>query len=571
MKNVATTILLLAALLGGCVPEGGNGLKVKLAEGFDPSKEAVESECAYLYYLMARNAESVGKPDEARVAYEKALVCDQHAASIMRSLAELLAKTDKKREAAGWMERIIKENPGNTGARSYLADLYLGLGQPDKAEAIYRESIAKDAKDFDAQLYLGLLLARQKKLAEARDILEALLKANPGYGGAYPYLARLYTELGDKDKAQTTYEKGLKVGWTPLLAFEYAAFAEKGGQLDEALKVYRRILQEDESSEGLRSKIVALLLKADRIPEAIKELQTLRTYSSEPTKVELNLSRLLLEQKRYDEAQSHLRAALGVDPDFNEARILLALVFDEQDKDDEAIKVLREVPADSSQYEDATQMLMKLIAQGQGGEAAEKFIRARIGEAKTRQASFYLALVELLKERKAYGEAEVAFAEAMVLFPEDSDLYLGFAVLEDEIGGGEKALAAMKKLLAAKPNDPYALNYIGYTLADQGADLPQALDYVQRALAARPGDGFVRDSLGWVLFKMGKYAEAASELEKARAIEPDDATINEHLGDTYQKLGRTKDALAAWAKALESPKEDAKKEHLRQKINEAGK
>lgn len=570
MKKAVTTILLLAALCGGCSLGGGNGLKAKLAEGLDPSKGTVDSECAYLYYLLARDAELAGKLDDARVSYEKALVCDLHATSIMRNLAVLLARTDKKREAAAWMERIISENPADVSARSYLANLYLGMEQPDKAEAIYREIIAKDAKDYDDRLFLGLLLARQKKFGEARDILEGLLKASPTYGGAYPYLARIYTEQAELDKARTTYEKGLEVSWSPLLAFEYAGFLEKGGKTDEALKVYRRILQEEESSEGLRSKIVALLLKADRVPEAIKELEALRVYASEPLKVELNLSRLLLEQKRYDEALTHLRETLKIDVGFNEARLLMALIYHEQGNDTSANQVLAEVLPGSPLYEEATLMQVKLLVQGQGGEAAEKLLRERLGESKSRKASFYSALAELLQERKDSAAAAAVYEEAMALYPENSELYLEYAVLQDELGGGAKALAAMKKLLAAKPDDPYALNYIGYTMADRGENLPQALDYVQRALQARPEDGFVRDSLGWVLFKMGKFAEAAVELEKARAAEPEDATINEHLGDVYMKLGRTKDALSAWAKALDSPKDTAVKEHLRQKINDVG-
>ncbi|NTV13820.1 MAG: tetratricopeptide repeat protein [Desulfobulbaceae bacterium] len=569
MKRVVTIMLLLATLCGGCSLGGGNELKAKLAEGRDPSKETVDSDCAYLYFLLGRNAELAGKSDDARESYEKALVCDLHSVPIMRRLAALLATMGKKRDAAAWTERIISENPGDMPARSFLANLYLGMEQPDKAEAIYREIVAKDAKDYDDRLYLGLLLARQKKFAEARNILEALVQANPTSGAPYPYLARLYLELGEQEKARATYEKGLEVSWSPLLAFEYAGFLEKGDKIDGALKVYRRILQEDDTSEGLRSKIVALLLKAERIPEAIKELEALRVYASEPTKVELNLSRLLFEQKRYEEALGHLREALGIDAGLNEARILMAVIHHEQGNDAAAVKVLSEIRPGSSLFEDATQMLVRLVAQGQGVAAAEKFIRERLVDPKTRQASFYSSLAELLQERKDLLAAEAVFDEALALYPENSELYLEYAVLQEELGGKAKALAAMKKLLAAKPEDPYALNYIGYTMADRGENLEQALDYVRRALAQKPDDGFVRDSLGWVLFKLGRVAEAAAELEKAREIEPGDSTINEHLGDVYLKLGRTKDALDAWAKALEAPKEEAGKESLRQKINDA--
>lgn len=570
MKKVVAGIILLTALCGGCSLGGGSGLKAKLAEGLDPSTDLVDQDCSYLYYLLGRNAELTGKLDDAREYYEKALVCDLHSAQIMRSLAGLLINMGNKREAVTWMERVVDENPNDVSARSFLANLYLNMEQPDKAETIYREIIAKDEKDYDDRLYLGLFYARQKKFGEARDVLQSLLKLNPDYAAAYPYLARVYDELADKAKARSTYEKGLALNWTPGLGFELATFLEKEGNIDEAIKAYRRILDEDEGNEVIRTKIISMLLKADRIPEVIKELEALRVYASEPLKVELNLSRLLLDQKRYDEAISHLLAALESDPGFDEARTMLGLVYHEQGKDEAAIKVLKEVVPASGQYEDATLMLVRLIGKTQGEKAAEDFLREKIGDEKSRQPIFYSALAGLLKERKEYAAAEALFEEALALYPTESELYLEYAVLQDGLGGTDKALAAMQKLLAAKPDDPYALNYIGYTWADRGENLDQALDYVRRALAQKPEDGFVRDSLGWVLFKMGRFAEAVVELEKARSIEPDDATVNEHLGDAYMKLGRARDALKIWSKALDAPKEDAEKQRLRQKMKDAG-
>lgn len=570
MNRTIAIILLLTTLCGGCSLGGGGELRAKLAEGLDPATESVDQDCSYLYFLLGRNAELTGKLDDAREAYEKALVCDLHSAPIMRRLAVLLINMGNKREAVTWMERVIAENPEDVSARSFLANLYLSMEQPDQAEAMYREIIAKDEKDYDNRLSLGLLYARQKKFTEARDVLLALLKLNPEYAAAYPYLARVYAEMGDKAKARAAYEKGLAVNWSPLLSFEYASFLEKGGLVDDALKVYRRILEEDESNEVIRTKVVGLLLKADRIPEAIKELEALRPYASEVQRIELNLARLLLDQKRYAEAVTSLRAALAADPGFDEARTLLGLAYHEQGQYGAAAKVLQEVAPGSEQYDEATLMLVRSIEQDQGGAAAEEFLRGKLKDSSTRRPVFYTALAGWLRERKDYAAAEAVVEEAMRNYPEESEVYLDYAILQDELGGTDKALAAMKKLLAAKPDDPYALNYIGYTWADRGENLDQALAYVRRAVAQKPDDGFVLDSLGWVLFKMGRYPEAVAELEKALAIEPDDPTINEHLGDVYLKLGRVRQALSAWAKALESHKEEGKKEQVRQKIKAAG-
>jgi tetratricopeptide (TPR) repeat protein len=351
-----------------------------------------------------------------------------------------------------------------------------------------------------------------------------------------------------------------------LLAFEVAGFLERQRQVDEALRLYRRILEEDETSEVIRTKIITLLLKEERIPEAIAEMEELRLYATDVPKVELNLSRLLVDQKRYDEAIEHLREALAIDPEFDDARTLLALIYHEQGADDMAIETLQEIDAVSEQYEEATLLLVQLLGQGKKYTAVVTLLQQRIADEKTRRPSFYSALAAVLLELRQESDAERIYLEALSLYPENSEIYLEYSVFEEGRGGTDKALAVMQKLLELKPDDPLALNYIGYTWADRGENLELALDYIKRALAGKPEDGFIRDSLGWVLFKLGRSEEAEKELRKALALEPEDPTINEHMGDVYQHLGKRRQAEEAWRKALSHYRDEEKKERVRSKL-----
>jgi len=571
MKRIIIIIVMLALGCGACATGSAQTLRARLVEDHDSSAETVDHDCSYFYFIWGRYTELTGKLEEAREAYEKALVCDLHSVDIMRRLAVLLVNMGKKEEAVAWMQRIIDENPEDNESRSFLANLYLSMNQPDKGEGIFREILAQDPKDKDNRLYLGLLYARQKKFAQARKTLEKLVKLNPDYVAGYNYLARVYVELGEIDRARSTYEKALELNWSTLLAFEVASFMEHQHQLDEALKLYRRILEEDETSEVIRTKIITLLLKEDRIPEAINEMEDLRLYANDVPKVELNLSRLLVDQKRYTEAIEHLHEALAIDPEFDDARILLALVFHEQGDDEKASITLREIDADSEQYEDATLLLAQLLGRDKNFTAVVTLLRKRIADENTRRPAFYSALAMVLLEMHREVEAEKIYQEALRIYPDNSEIYLEYSVFEDGRGGTDKALAVMQKLLARKPDDPLALNYIGYTWAERGENLDQALDYIKRALAQKPEDGFIRDSLGWVLFKLGRNDEAEKELQKALALEPEDPNINEHLGDLYQQLGKRRQALKFWSKALDHFRDEDKKELIRLKLKAAEK
>ena len=88
----------------------------------------------------------------------------------------------------------------------------------------------------------------------------------------------------------------------------------------------------------------------------------------------------------------------------------------------------------------------------------------------------------------------------------------------------------------SNPDNAPALNYLGYTWAEQGIRLDEAESLILRALEISPNDGYYIDSLGWVYYQRGEYEEAIEQLERAMDLASDDATIAEHLGDAYRMI-----------------------------------
>jgi tetratricopeptide (TPR) repeat protein len=572
MKKSILAVLVIALCCSACGGVSNRApVSVKLTEGLDPSVDTVDSNCAYFYFMWGRTAELEGKLEEAREAYEKALVCDLHGMHIMRRLAVLLINMGKKKDAANWIKRIIDEDPGDTSSRSFLANLYVSMDQPDKAEEIYLEILVKDPENYDSMLLLGSLYARQEKFAQARDVLEKLVKLNPDSFIGHHYLAKIYMETEKFAKARNAFEKALELNWSPFLALEAAAFLDKNGFSEDALQLYRQIVEEDESNERVRTMIIGLLLRMDRDDEAISEFEELLPYATDILKVEINLSRLLIGSKRYAEAIDHLQSVLDNDPEAHEAKILLAIAYLEKGDEDEAIAILQRIDPGAANYEDATLFLARILVGENKFDAALKLLEERISSEQNRRKSFYPALAAVFQKQQKSEEAERVFREAMDIYPDDTVLLFDYALFQDEQGDADGAMATMEQVLAIDPEEPYALNYIGYSWAERGEKLEMALEYIRKALHNKPNDGFILDSLGWVLFKMGRTSEALTELKKAREIEPDDPTINEHLGDVYHKLGRLEETLIAWERSLELQKNSSKTERLKKKIEAAGK
>ena len=106
------------------------------------------------------------------------------------------------------------------------------------------------------------------------------------------------------------------------------------------------------------------------------------------------------------------------------------------------------------------------------------------------------------------------------------------------------------RALEFEPNQPYVLNYLGYSWVDQGIHLKKALEMIRTAVHRRPNDGYIIDSLGWVYYRLGNYKKAVLELERAVQIRPEDPIINDHLGDAYWQVGRKLEAQFQWKRAL---------------------
>jgi tetratricopeptide (TPR) repeat protein len=77
-----------------------------------------------------------------------------------------------------------------------------------------------------------------------------------------------------------------------------------------------------------------------------------------------------------------------------------------------------------------------------------------------------------------------------------------------------------------------------------------ALSYAQTARRNLPNSPDTADTLAWVYYYKGTYLSARDLLEGALKQSPDNASMHYHLGMTYSKLGRKADAQTQLKKAI---------------------
>jgi Tfp pilus assembly protein PilF len=114
------------------------------------------------------------------------------------------------------------------------------------------------------------------------------------------------------------------------------------------------------------------------------------------------------------------------------------------------------------------------------------------------------------------------------------------------------------------PKNALALNYLGYMYADKGIKLREGKELIERALAVDPENDAYLDSYAWVLYKLGKYDDALTQMKKAIGPNTDDPLIYDHQGDIYSALKQDSLARESWEKALELNPDD---QTIRAKLN----
>ncbi len=154
----------------------------------------------------------------------------------------------------------------------------------------------------------------------------------------------------------------------------------------------------------------------------------------------------------------------------------------------------------------------------------------------------------------------------------ESDAALLLAQLaqaQTELGQHDTAIATLTAAVASDPLSAPALNSLGYTLAERGDRLSEAVGFIERALRVEPDNPSYLDSLGWALFKQDRADEAEPHLRKAADALPTQSVIHDHLGDVLARRGKFVEAIGAWERALAGDGADIDRAVIAQKIKDA--
>jgi len=139
---------------------------------------------------------------------------------------------------------------------SQLGDVYFQQGKLDKAEASYRAALERDPTDADTQAHLGQCLLRMNRPAEAKPLLQAVLRENPKH--EYNYTAMAYAEtlaaLGETDDALKSWQYVVANNSYPRAKVQLAELYLAKNQPELARAELQAVLTEDPHAPAFQRK-----------------------------------------------------------------------------------------------------------------------------------------------------------------------------------------------------------------------------------------------------------------------------------------------------------------------------
>lgn len=430
-----------------------------------------------------------------------------------------LGGADDYELAENAFSRALELDPNIVEARILMVFIYLSRGEKAKARAEVAR-LSKQAPNEPAVYFVkGALHRLDGEYERALRAFDKLSRLDPAARVVASYnRARVFMYQHRFDDALMELEQGARVEPNhPLIRTFQAVVLGRRGNLDEAVRVLREILEEHPTMDGIRPILAQQLIKQGEAEGARSQLtERVRDAAEADHDIAYWLATAHAMLGDRVEAFRWLGRAIEMG---NENR-----TWFESDPNWEALR-------DDARFRE----LMGRIesAREQGGEREKSLTEAPDAGRSTTHREAY---EEYLKGRDASGRF----------------IYHTLA-LEDS----EESIAHFRRAVELDPNFALAWCALGGAYANRvikcyggRADYERAAEAFDRALSLKPGILEARLHMFFVMLSRGEKLEARREVEELRREAPNDVGVHFVCATLARLDGRYNDALESYSRMI---------------------
>jgi len=237
---------------------------------------------------LAELFEADGNLDEALDCLHKGLEETPDDGALLRATADMALRHNLETDAEAALERLSRLRPNDPEPVVRLADLYIERGEPERALALARRALSGtpraatlQALAARAEILLGRLDAAERRLLRA-------VAAQPEAAAIYEQLAEVRLRRGDRQGAKEVFLVAMKRLPDPrALKRAYARFLATAGENQSARQLLLSILRDNPKDLATYRALIELLTRVGEIDQALQLAE--RAAAAMPRSVEAHL------------------------------------------------------------------------------------------------------------------------------------------------------------------------------------------------------------------------------------------------------------------------------------------
>ncbi len=518
----------------------------------------------YGSYLSGRFAESQSNLDHAAKLIARVLEANPEDETLLRRAFILSLGAGMGDKAVGYANRLVKAGGELSTANLLLAARDLKAGRLAEAEKSLARMNDRGFEKYTKMLTEAWVRAAGGKHDAAVAILETLGKEK-GFAVLAGLHAAFVEELAGRpaaaEKRYRVIVKDPKEASARLL-WSFAALLQRSGKLDEAIKLMGAKLAETPESIILVDGLAQLKAGTQLPPLVGNPVEGL-------SEAIFNLASALPRDRAENVILLYTQVSLDLTPDFALGHLLVGDILAARERYEEAVVEYAKVKKSSPFSWSARLRTADSLYELKQLDEAVKLLEAMADE-RPKRTDALLKLGNFLRYKEKFEKAVGAYDQAFERLEKPNaqqwSLYYSRGIALERSNQWNRAEKDFLKALEFKPEQPYVLNYLGYSWVEKGKNIDKARGMIERAVQQRQNDGYIVDSMGWVLYRLGKYEESVAHLERAVQLRPQDPVINDHLGDAYWRVGRRHEARFQWRRALSFKPEKKESEKIEDKL-----
>jgi len=390
--------------------------------------------------------------------------------------------------------RWVALEPENIEAWQYRVQASMQDKNIDNATSAIEKIVAlSDDKPGNVIPTLVDTILQQSDPDMGAELLKRLAARYPDSADTQYGIGRFAMSKGERDLALAAFQRALEIDPTnveTLLA--RARLNLVSGDSDAALAPIGKYVSDSPGDLAAQIGYARLLMDTGKFDQASERLEVIAKRFANDTNALYTIGLMALDLKRINSAEEYLTAVVETDPNRDDAHFYLGRISDSRRDYARAIERYQEVQGGEHFFDAQTRAaeLFGVVGQIDDGRKLLQTLRG-FSDDKAVQIELIGAESRLLNGNDLYEDSLAVLNDGLAQYDSDPTLLYARALVADRANDKAMFVADIRRVIDIEPDNGYALNALGYHLAENNINLDEAEGYLQRAYKLLPTDAAV--------------------------------------------------------------------------------